>query len=315
MFKLWKLPFKLKSISARPVLVICGAKCWTSKVNRTTAVSSTPWISLVPAVPPPKMSPLRSLPKLKPKNRWDNAARVIAVLPVRVALQVPMDTMAPTDSLANPEIVDQPLQIPALAAEMVKNNARARLPLVTEDHKDREEPTDPPAMLAPPALTEDLALVDPLDHPAQLARQEMQVLMALKAMLDTLPDHTQAQPVQPDPTVIPALLAQLVNPAQLAKMAVPAAQAVPEMLVPQAVLVTLAAPAVQANPANLVLQAVANTAHQLVWLQVIKRQYQRTSFCGNTQFRQKLIYSKRPSMSSNLFPKCISDSFVFTSQF
>jgi len=107
--------------------------------------------------------------------------------------------------------------------------------------------------------------------------------------------------------VILALLVQLVNPAELAKMVVPALLALPEMLVPQAVLAKLAVPEAQANLVTMVTQAVANTAHRLVWLQVIKRR-PRVLFSGNTEYRAKSINSK--IRSSDFFPKFISASCV-----
>jgi hypothetical protein len=86
------------------------------------------------------------------------------------------------------------------------------------------------------------------------------------------------------------------------------------MLVLQAMLANLAVQAALETLATLAHQAVANTAHRLVWLQVIKRR-QWAKFSGNTEDRKKSINSKVPSVSIDFFPKCISASFVFTSQF
>jgi len=71
--------------------------------------------------------------------------------------------------------------------------------------------------------------------------------------------------------VKPALLALQAKPVNPAKMALQVVLALPVMVVLQAVLVNKAVQAVQESQAKMVPQAAANTAHRLVWLQVIKR--------------------------------------------
>jgi hypothetical protein len=77
------------------------------------------------------------------------------------------------------------------------------------------------------------------------------------------------------PLAKPALqvnLAKLANPVKTALQVPPVVQ---EMLVPQAVQAKLAAQALQESPARTAHPALANTAHRLVWLQVIKRSTSR----------------------------------------
>jgi len=265
------------------------------------------------------MRPLRSLPirklnKLRKEAVKVNAARVTPVPLARPALQVSMDAMVSMDSQANPGIVERQLPMDPSAKEPVKNNAHALLPQATVARKDPVVATDPLAMQVLQVPTVNQAVLDQPDHPAQLAIQEMQALQAQQANQAKPQDRIQAHQVQPAPTANPVLQARPVNPAELAKMAAPAVQVLPETLVLQAVLAKLAVPAVQAIQAKLALQAVANIAHPLVWLQVIKRRSQAL-FSGNTEYRRMSIYPKRPSVSIDFFPKCISASCVFTSQF
>jgi len=67
---------------------------------------------------------------------------------------------------------------------------------------------------------------------------------------------------------LPALQAKPVNQA---KTVLPELVALPVMEVPQAVLANKEALVLPESPAKMVPLAAANTAHQLVWLQVIKR--------------------------------------------
>jgi len=67
---------------------------------------------------------------------------------------------------------------------------------------------------------------------------------------------------------VPALQAKPVNQA---KMVLPELQVLPVMLAAQVVQAKLAAQAPQETRAKTAHPAAANTAHRLVWLQVIKR--------------------------------------------
>jgi len=240
-----------------------------------------------------------------------NAAHVIAVPPVQLALQVSMDAMVSMDSQANQQIVAQQLPMEACPRDRFKNNARAAHRPEMLARKDPVAPMDPQAMLVPQVPMVNQAALDQLDQPDPLANLEKTAAPALQAN-PAIPDKVDLAPqAQQAPTANPAQQAPTVNPVDLAKMAAPALQAVPVMLVLQVVLAMLAVPVVLARLVAQVLQAVANTAHQLVWLQVIKRQPQ-AKFCGNTKYRQR---SKRTSLSIDIFPQFISASFVFTSQF
>jgi len=240
-----------------------------------------------------------------------NAAHVIAVPPVQLALQVSMDAMVSMDSQANQEIVAQQLPMEACPRDRFKNNARAAHQPEMLVRKDPVDPMDPQAMLVPQVPMVNQAALDQPDHPVPQAKMVMMVAPAPQANPATPVPVDLVQQAHLVPTANPAQLARTVNQADPAKMAVPAQQAVPVMLVLQAVLAKLAVPVVLANLVTEVLQAVANTAHQLVWLQVIKRQ-PKTKFSGNTEYRQR---SKRTSKSIDIFPKFISASCVFTSQF
>jgi len=254
----------------------------------------------------------RPIRKLNNKAKVSvNAAHAIAARLALPALPASMDAMVTMDSQANPEIVAPQLPTAAVMTAAVKNNAHAMHHPVMEDPKDPEVPTDRPETLDQPVPMVNQAALDPLAHPVQLATQEMQALQDPQAHPAKRPQAAPDHPVQPDPMVNQALPARLVNPADLAKMAAPAVQALQEMLVPQATLAKLAVQVALETLAAMALQAVANTAHRLVWLQVIKRR-RRAKFSGNTEDRKN---AKVPSVSIDFFPKCISASFVFTSQF
>jgi hypothetical protein len=143
----------------------------------------------------------------------------------RQALQVSMDAMVTMDSPANREIVAHQLPIPAAMPAAVKNNARATHLPVTEDRKDHVVPTDQQVTLDQPALTVNQAALDQLDHPVPVALQETQALQDPLANPATRRQAAPDHPAQLVPMVIQVLPAQLVNPADLAKMAVPAVQA------------------------------------------------------------------------------------------
>jgi len=254
---------------------------------------------------PNRSPPTPKLNKPRPAVDSVNAARVTAVPPVRLALQVSMDAMVSMDSQANPEIVVHQPPIPAPATKPLKNNARAAHHPVMLAPQDPVDPTDPPAMPVPQVPMVKQAVLVQLARPAQPADPAKMAAPAPQENPAKPVKVDQAQQVLQVPTANPAVPARLVNPVDPAKMAAPAVQALPAMLVLQAVLAKLAVPVVPANPVKQVLQAVANTAHQLVWLQVIK-------FSGNAEYRQR---SKKTSKSIDIFPQFISASYVFTSQF
>jgi len=77
--------------------------------------------------------------------------------------------------------------------------------------------------------------------------------------------------VPPAPPAKLALQVQLAKPANQAKMAAPAPLEALAMVVPRVAQARTELPAAPASPARTAHQAAANTAHRLVWLQVIKR--------------------------------------------
>jgi len=78
--------------------------------------------------------------------------------------------------------------------------------------------------------------------------------------------------VKPAMPALQALQAELANPA---KMVLPVPLVLPVMLAVPVAQAKLAAQALQETQAKMVHPAAANTAHRLVWLQVIKRSISR----------------------------------------
>jgi len=206
-----------------------------------------------------------------------NAAHVIVDQPVPQALQVMMDTMVSTVLQANQEIVAHQLPAVPIREEGLKSNAHAKLHPVMLAPLDQEDPMAPQAMVALQVPMDNQAPKAHVDHPAQLAVQDKMVAPDQQAHLVPPDLVVQVTQVQPDQMDTPVPQVQAVNPVVQEKMAVPAVQALPEMLVPQAVPATLAALVALETQAEMVPQAVANIAHQLVWLQVIKRSHQTHS--------------------------------------
>jgi len=138
------------------------------------------------------------------------------------------------------------------------------------EHQDQKDQTDHRAMQVHQALMDTQEIkdhVDPLAHPAHLETQETKDQLAIPVKsLAPDPAH-QDQPVPTANQVHQALQADL---ARLVTMAAPAVQVPQEMQAHQAVQVKLVVPAVPAMQAETAHLAVANTAHRLVWLQVIK---------------------------------------------
>jgi hypothetical protein len=153
------------------------------------------------------------------------------------------------------------------------------------EHQDRKDPMDQQVMQVPQALMANQEIkdhVDPPAHPDQLETQETKDPLAIPAKSLVPNPAPQAQQVQLANPVHQALQADL---ARVAKMAVPAPQVLQAMLVLQAVQAKLAVPAALAMLANPAHLAVANTAHQLVWLQVIKHLH-RSKRLDDTIHRQ-----------------------------
>jgi hypothetical protein len=139
------------------------------------------------------------------------------------------------------------------------------------EHQDQKDQTDHQVMQVPQALMvtpEIKDLADPLAHPAHLETQETKDQLATPAKsLAPNPAH-QAQPA---PTANPVHQALQADLAKLVKTAALALQVPQEMQALQAVQAKLAVPAAPVMQAKTAHLAAANTAHQLVWLQVIKR--------------------------------------------
>jgi len=135
-----------------------------------------------------------------------------------------------------------------------------------------KEPMVPPEMQVVQA---EMVNLDPKVHLVPLVQRVPQEMLALMVQREKMVIWCQAKK---DQLVLPVKPAKLALQVPLAKLANPAKMALPVPLVP---LVMLVLPVVQAKlalkvaletQAKLAHLAAANTAHQLVWLQVIKRQ-------------------------------------------
>jgi len=266
-------------------------------------VSSAVSDSLVLVVPRPRrICPCRLTRRKLNKRRsveGVNAAHAIVDQTDHKALQVTMDTTVSTDSKASPEIVARQLQLDPFKKPLPKPNAPAKLHRETLAQPDPKDPTEHQAMPAQQALTDNQEAQDPQDHPAQLDPLVKTELQDPKETMERPTDLIQAHQVQPDLMANQALQVLLVNQAVQAKMEDPVVQALQEMLVLQAVQAKPAAQAVLAMQVSQVLQAVANTAHRLVWLQVIKQHRHQAHIGDKTDHGKKSIFSK----SFDIFPK------------
>lgn len=204
------------------------------------------------------------------KPPWVNAVPATVVQPARPVNPVAMVAMVSTACPASPEIaVHQPHQ-PQNWCPECQTNAHAKPHQAMLEHQDPRDPMDHPEMLADQALMASPETKGHADHPAHQAQQ---VPQETKAQLETPAELLVLAPAQLAHQARPASPVHqvpLANPARLVTMATQVPQAPPEMLVLQAVPARLVAPAPQVTPARPAHLAAANTAHLLVWLQVIK---------------------------------------------
>jgi len=184
------------------------------------------------------------------------------------------------------------------------------------EQQDQKDQTDQQAMQVPQALMVNQEIkdhADPLAHPAHLETQETKDQLATPAKsLAPNPAH-QAQPA---PTANPVHQALQADLAKLVKTAALALQVPREMQALQAVQAKLAAPAVPAMQAKTAHLAAANTAHRLVWLQVIK--HPRSERLDDKNFHRQ-IYDSNYFYSLPHGPKIdvienIAIKFSFSSQ-
>jgi len=219
---------------------------------------------------------------------------------------VSMDTMESMDSLANPEIADQLLDQLPNSFPNHQINAHAKLHQETEAPQDPKEAMDHQVMQVHQALMANPVIKDHVDHPAHQAqledqeRKEHQVSPANSRAKK--PAHLE-HPVQTVSQAAPALVAKLVK---LVKTVALVPQVLQAMQALQAELARMALQAVPANQAKLVHPALAITAHQLVWLQVIKhwRQQQLANnihFIFNFYYDQKQLAKIMPSLNFFFF--------------
>jgi len=199
-----------------------------------------------------------------------NVVLAIADQLERAAHPVSMDTTVLTASLANPVIaVPQPDQLPNWYRKH-QSNARAKLLQATVALQAAKETMDHPEMAVHPVPMENQAIKDHVDHLAHPDQLAVPARKELQAKLVNSLDPNQVHPVTMVPMVNQVPVVPLASPARLAKMVLQALLVHLATLVPLAVQAKLAPLVVQATLANQVHPAVANTAHRLVWLQVIK---------------------------------------------
>jgi len=190
-----------------------------------------------------------------------------------LANQEKMATMVLTVSRASQAIaVPQLDQRPKFWAKD-RTNVLAKLHQETLDQLDRKDPTDNPVMLEPQALMANPEIREHADHPAH---PELVEIQETKDHLETMANsllHDPAHPAHLDNQESPVQADPLVNQANLAKTEIKDNQANLEMLALEAHQANLEMVVLLAKLAKSVRLVVASTAHQLVWLQVIKRRH------------------------------------------
>lgn len=186
---------------------------------------------------------------------------------------VSMEFLASMAILVNLEIVARPLAPALPRTAQLKINAPVTPHQAMLVPLDPQDPTVLQVMPAPPALMVNQADLAHADHPAHQDHPEAQVSEDPQVIQAELLEDELDPLAPPDPMVIQVAPDQTVNQAALATMAALANLALPVMLV---LLADLVAVAVLVPQATLVVQvppAAANSAHLLVWPQVIKRRH------------------------------------------
>jgi len=262
MSKRCKPAYKEKSNSANHALVICGKKCWTStKEAMEVARAKVPkHHSALLCVWPGKL--------LTPKSA--HAVLANADRRVRPENQAKMAAMEPT---AKTVIKEARAKMPPKKKNYCRFHLNANawpnpvhlVQLVPKAPMVHQEMPVVRAVMVNPARKAHLV------HLVQLAALAKTALQVPKEKMVNWPRDPKVQPVlQVNQAKLapPALQAKPVNQA---KMVLPELLALPVMPAAQAVQAKLAAQAPQETQAKTAHPAAANTAHRLVWLQVIKR--------------------------------------------
>jgi len=256
-----KPAFKEKWNSANHAHVICGRRCWTS-IRAAEARGTAPRrLSALSCVWQGKL--------LIPKSAHAVLANVdrpdqVASLARMVAMEHPARTETREARAKTPERKRKFC--------LSHLNASARRNPVHLDPLARREAMAHPEM---PAAQEEMVNPDHKDLQAHLVHLVPTATLVLLVLLERLANWAPAPKALLDQL---ASLAKPVQEANLARLANPARMELQATVAPLEMLVPLADPA---KPVHLVLAesqartahlAAANTAHQLVWLQVIKRQ-------------------------------------------
>jgi len=289
MYKRCKPPSEEKWTSASHDLVTCGKKCWISIKALQAVIARTHWTaSCVRPVKPPQLP---------------NAAHANVVHQALLAIQAETAKMVTPEPMAKQEAQELMLDLMKNLSSQFHPNATATLHQAAQANQDQKDPMVAQAMLEHQAVMDNQEPKDHQAHQAQLAKPELtdpKDPQERQEPKEKVPQAQQDQQAKPELQVPQDQLAQ---PAVQAKMVVLALQVPQEM---QAVQVLLANPVPQVLQEKMVPQvplALALTAHQLVWLQVIKR----SSGHSNITTTSSISYSSVTLWKKNFVPT----SFLF----
>jgi hypothetical protein len=218
----------------------------------------------------PHHKPIQPWLKRPHRQHWVNAVLATVVQLAQPVTPVAMVAMVSTACPASLVIAVHQLHQPQNWCPKSQINAHAKLHPETLVLQDPKDPMDHPAMLEHPAPTENQAIKDPVAHPAHQVHPDHQETKAQPATLVALLARSPVQLVHPAPLANLALQVHQVAREMPEKMVAPVVPDPRVMLALQAVPAKLAALVVPEIPAELAHPAAANTAHQHVWLLVIK---------------------------------------------
>jgi hypothetical protein len=255
MYKRCKPPSKEKWTSASHDLVTCGKKCWTStKEALPAAIARTHWIA-------------SCVRPVKPQS--PNAARANVVHQALLAIQAKTaKTVTPELMASQADQVKMPNQM--IAFSRYRPNATATLHQAAQANQDQPDQSEPQEMPEHQVVTVNQEPKDHQAHQAQLAKLEPTDPKDQPAMPEYKRKEPRDQPAHSANPVHQAPQDQRDQPVAQAKMAVQAQLDPTATLAAQAPLANQVPQVPQEKMVPQVPLALATTAHQLVWLQVIK---------------------------------------------
>jgi len=209
-------------------------------------------------VPPVKLPPLPS------------AAHANVVHQAVLAIQEKTAKMVTQEQMENQE-AQAKMPSPMITSSQCHNNATATLHQAAQANQEEKDPTEAQAMLEHQAVMDNQDQQDHQDQQDQLVKPETMDQKDPTVNQEYKKKAHQAHQAQPANPVPQALQDQQVQPEVQEKMVVLAPQVAQEMLEVQELQENQVALALQETMVPQVPLALALTAHQLVWLQVIKR--------------------------------------------